>query len=174
MYKVFNNVLSEGDLARLRKQAEGQYKTIDTGYADILCRAPDTRINNLLLNFIKREVDPKLVELQSFLRLNTPTKDTSFRVHADKEPLNDDRRCLVAAVFYLYDDESGTALFEHPDHGKSVGSQYVFTEDDGKWSPYMFCKSTANRLFVYDARLFHGRQPWKVNQDRIVLVKFLR
>jgi hypothetical protein len=28
-------------------------------------------------------------------------------------------------------------------------------------------------LFIYDAKLFHGRYPWQVTKDRTVVVKFL-
>jgi hypothetical protein len=172
MYKVIDDVLHPNDLEHLRRQASGEYKSVDTGYAELKCRHPDKRINTLLTNVIKRETGYRGNELVAFLRRNRPTEDTAFRVHADGSPLGDGRLCTLAAVFYLETDDSGTALFEHHVHGRTVGSQYVFNEDDG-WNPYFRCEAKADRLFVYDAKLFHGRYPWKVTQERIVLVKFL-
>lgn len=174
MYHVFDDVLPEEDLNALRRQAKGDFEERDTGYATLLVKRPDFKANNLLNNVIRNHCQSYINDFVSFLRLNKPDFDTAFRVHADRDPLGDGRICNMAAVFYLEEDDSGTALFRHPDHGDRAKEKYVFTEDDGKWEVYFKCQSKANRLFLYDSKLFHGRFPWKVNKDRVVLVKFMR
>ena len=166
---ILDNVLSESNLDILRRQAQGTFKSLYPFY----CAQPHYQSSNILSNVMSRALGRPLKEIVSFLRKNTSSLDTKFRVHADGEPLRDGRLCKVAGIFYLEEDDSGTALYRSPIHGDHAVDRFIFEDDDGTWEAYFKCPSKANRLFIYDANLFHGRYPWRVNTDRVVLTKFM-
>lgn len=175
--KIFDGVLPTSCLESLRHQSKSPFNPINVGNKTFVhALAPKASINNLLNNFIRRETGIRFKEIAAFLRLNTPTKNTEFRIHGDGEPLADGQRCTLAAVYYLEEDDSGTAFFEHPKYGKinKPGDPLIHVNDDGLWKEYFRCQSKANRLVVYNSDLYHGRQPWAVTKDRVVLVKFMR
>jgi hypothetical protein len=175
MYTVLDNVLSNKDLEILQAQTKESFQEVETGYDNIVVRKPNTRVNNVLTNVVRQSFGGNLSEICAFLRKNTSSLDISFRVHADHTPLGDGQVCKVAAVFYLFDDaKTGTALFKHPKHGTTAVNEKVFTTNDGLWEAYEKTEAKANRLFIYDANLFHGRYPWRVRNDRYVVVKFLK
>lgn len=174
-YRIIDDVLSPEDFDILKQQTLGDFKTVDTGYDNLWLQHPNARINNLLTNLICRKMGERLVDFCSFIRRTTPTFDTKFRVHADRNPMGDGKRAHMAAVLYMDTDETtGTALFSHRTLGSMCKDKSVFTEDDGLWQPYFKCESVANRLFIYNSDLFHGRYPWTVEKDRHVLVKFMQ
>jgi hypothetical protein len=85
-------------------------------------------------------------------------------------------------VFYLESSSiskpSGTAFFKHPvyndRHNESTaGSPQIIVNDDGLWEKYYQYDAVENSMLLYNAQLYHGRQPWAVNHDRIVIVKFM-
>jgi hypothetical protein len=137
-------------------------------------------INNIFNKVASDAWGKPLKDIYSFVRLNTKMHDTVFRVHSDSKVL--DQQPQVAALFYLEtSDTSGTAFFDHPQHGHCAIDEdyYVFTEDDNLWEIRDRYYAKANSMIVYDSRLFHGRFPWesygKDQKDgRIVVVKFMR
>lgn len=125
-------------------------------------------------------VQRDLEQVRSFARLNTETLDTSFRVHADGKIYG--AYPDVACVFFIDTrDDSGTAFYESAVHGRTPkdDSLNVFKDDDGTWRPYVKVTQKENSMLVYNARLYHGRFPWKSygtdpTSGRIVVVKFLK
>jgi hypothetical protein len=122
---------------------------------------------------VQKALGKPLNTLYAFARLNTESLDTSFRIHADGKIL--DKQPKWAAVLYLEDSTtSGTAFYEHPIHGRSaVGSPEIFEEDDGLWTAHTKYYAKANSMIVYDALEYHGRFPWQVSGERVVLVRFM-
>ena len=181
-FTKIENVLSDDLFNRFRK------------YCKNLKYINMTRENNttIYVNKIPRELDDHLTKLaedaigkqleivHSFIRLNTSIHDIGFRVHSDGKVL--DKFITIAAIFYLdTSKDSGTGFYKHPEHGdKALNEEYhVFTEDDGKWELYDKFYEKENTMIVYDAKLFHGRFPWKsrgtrAKDGRIVIVKFMR
>lgn len=175
------NVLSEGDFRRaLIAGRKACYQRVSKGSGKYLHLAPVPMIiNKPLHEAMEFGTGCRLLEIVSFYRLNSLKLDTEFRVHCDtviQGEIPD-----YACVFYLENSgDSGTALFEHPEHGRSDESRLsIFDEDDGKWEVYFRNYAKANSMFIYDSSLFHGRFPWAskgyTKQDgRIVIVKFMK
>ena len=180
MHKVIGNILDAVLLERLRKHAiNASYNKMWLDEETCMHYAwPLKLVNDTINEKIETKTGMKFRDIASFLRLNTSLIDNEFRVHNDAAIQG--VKPTHAAVFYLEDSfVSGTALFSHPEHGKSSDEVKIFTKDDGLWKPYFNYYARENSLLLYDANLFHGRFPWqafgKTKYDgRIVLVKFLK
>jgi hypothetical protein len=181
-FTSIDNVLSMQDFLRLRQYCRtSNYKRMPKGNGTFIYYADMPRdINDNINKIINQTLGKNLKDIISFVRLNTSKHDTEFRVHADQDIFG--QTPTVAALFYLdSSDITGTAFFSHPVYGNYAKAKehYIFDEDDGQWSIDEFFNSKANTLLIYDAKLYHGRQPWLsegINQrnGRIVIVKFMR
>jgi hypothetical protein len=180
VHKVIGDVLDPIALKKLKQHAINA--TYDKMWLDeqtcMHYAWPPKVINDQLNDKIRNTLGFNFRDIASFLRLNTSTIDTDFRIHNDAaihgiKPTH-------AVVFYLEESMvSGTALFSHPEHGKQSNEVKVFTKDDGLWKSYYLYYARENSMLVYNANLFHGRFPWKAfgknkYDGRIVLVKFLK
>lgn len=118
---------------------------------------------------VERAWGKPLSIIEMFCRYNSPTLDTSFRIHSDGliQGLEPD----VASVLYLTTGPTGTGLFEHPEHGTG-GKGKIFTEDDGQWKLSEFSEEVENNAFIYDANRFHSRWPPQADHHRFVIVGF--
>lgn len=169
-FKLLDNYCRKASYRRLPKE-DNTYMF----YTDV----PDS-VDQIITKVIEDNLNTKIENIYSFVRINTSLHDIGFRIHADSKVFN--KQPTLACVFYLNDsDISGTAFFEHPKHGKEASddNHWVFTEDDGNWSIHNKVYEQKNSMIVYNSRLFHGRFPWvsygKTKRDgRIVLVKFMR
>jgi hypothetical protein len=182
MIKTITNVLDDLDFVQLKKYLlsfKSRYQEYDMGSVHCKDRQPlyalpvPERFNRLLTEVLNKDPDvgPHR-DILTFARLNTPIKNTQFRIHADSKIF--DTQPNLAAVFYMQTDDSSTAFFEHPIYGKrATPENQIFTVDDGQWKIYHQQPSIENTMLIYDSQLYHGRQPWKVNFDRVVVVKFL-
>jgi hypothetical protein len=176
-FKIVENVLPETVFKELEKALDGAFfKSYDVGGNQLYYHEIPNGVAKLLSDVCSREVGKELSTILSFARLNTPELNTEFRVHADSVIFN--QKPTIASVFYLKDSiDSGTALFEHPVYGKkhvAGKNPQIILEDDGKWHAYKKYYAKANTMFIYNSDLYHGRFPWKVNEERIVLVNFMR
>ena len=115
--------------------------------------------------------------LATFYRLNTSKVDTSIRIHSDSE-INEVKPDF-GMVFYLEDDPgSGTALYSHKVFGDSSRANRVFDNEAG-WEQSFVSQSRANKLFIFNSNLFHGRTPWKAKgvdatDGRVVICTFAK
>lgn len=179
---IIDDVLDLTTLGEARRvgRESSRFQPIDKGNGRVLhCALVPPFIDRQLQAAMERSLARKLRNIISFYRLNTSRLDTEFRVHCDtviQGELPD-----YAGVFYLETcQDSGTALYEHPVHGRGDDQGLsIFDEDDGKWSPYFMCPEYENRMFLYKSSLFHGRYPWKARGNtrkdgRIVIVKFMK
>jgi hypothetical protein len=133
-------------------------------------------INQEINKVIDDTLGIKHEDILTFARLNTPKLNTEFRIHSDGVIFN--REPNLACVYYLKDsDTSGTSLYRHPRYGDRWDSRTsmnnVHLKDDGLWEEYHRYYAGENSMFLYNAQLWHGRFPWKVEEDRIVIVKFM-
>ncbi|HPG64645.1 MAG TPA: hypothetical protein PLE82_04840, partial [Saccharofermentans sp.] len=108
----------------------------------------------------------------TFLRFNSKTVDTDFRIHSDGIILG--KKPRYAIVVYIKGDErsSGTAFFKHNKYGES-SIDSVFMEDDGNWQVTQIVPFEINKAVIYDSNKFHSRHPHQSESDRLVLVSFL-
>jgi hypothetical protein len=177
MYSVIENVLEDSDFYALREDLES-HKSEFKGYNVIgnllYYREISKDTQEKLNDAIHRTLGKKPKNILSFARLNTAILNTEFRIHSDGDIFGESPN--LAAVYYLRTDSSGTALYEHPRHGKRWGRRgsNVHLTDDGLWKKYHECNSRENSMFLYESDLWHGRYPWVVEEDRIVIVMFMR
>jgi hypothetical protein len=177
MIKVLNNVFEDKEFQSLRnylKRSIKDFKPFDVGYNhDLYFHSVPKPINNHLNKVIKDTVGD-FSDILTFARLNSPDKNTEFRIHADSKIFQ--KQPNLAAVFYLdSSDTSGTAFFEHPVYGKEHKQPHpqIFTKDDIQWNKYYQYNAVENSMLLYKSDLYHGRQPWAVQEERIVIVKFM-
>ena len=172
---VIRNVFAEEDfrwLSRIYNSAEGFYP-VNIGGAYLFYKNFPSKYNSHLSKVIEAHTKKKYLDICSFARLNTPDKDFDFRVHVDGKLLN--QYSDLACVFYLRTVlDSGTALFEHPIHGRYSNKRDIHIINDGLWKPYYSNPSENNSMFVYPSNHYHGRFPWRSDFNRIVVVKFLK
>lgn len=181
MYRIKSNVFPEGFYKSVKEIAKAtNYRPVktETGEYLFLGKIPSF-IRSALLLEVETLVGKSLKEIATFYRLNTSIHDTEFRIHCDSE-INGEKP-TYACVFYLHKSkESGTALYSHESHGLRARDKVViFDSDDGLWEPWRKILAEENKLFVYEADLFHGRFPWKCwgssKQDgRLVIVGFFK
>jgi hypothetical protein len=177
MIKVLNNIFEEQEFNSLKnyfKKSIKDFKPFDVGYNhNLYFQSVPKPINDHLNKTIKDTVGT-FSDILTFARLNTPDKNTEFRIHSDSKIFN--KQPNLAAVFYLESsDTSGTAFFEHPVYGKEHKQPHpqIFAKDDKQWNKYYQYNAVANSMLLYNAHLYHGRQPWAVQEERIVIVKFM-
>lgn len=141
-----------------------------------LARIPDWICQRITINGYKSRL--------CFARLNTSTKDTSFRIHSDAKTLDNLGRVFypeLACVFYPFTTPGhGTGLFKHRQFGEEcrLKEGRVFTQDDGFWDMYEYYEGVENTSFVYPANKYHSRVPHKSfgkdkSDGRIVIVNFM-
>jgi hypothetical protein len=178
--KVLNNVFKDQEFNSLRnylKRSINDFKPFDVGYDHNLYFHQVPKPINSHLNSVIKDTVGDFSDILTFARLNTPDKNNEFRIHADSKIFQ--KQPNLAAVFYLdsssVDAPSGTAFFEHPVYGKEHNSNYpqIFPNDDGQWSKYYQYDAVENSMLLYKSDLYHGRQPWAVQKERIVIVKFM-
>jgi len=177
MIKVLNNVLDEKEFSSIKfylKNSIKDFKSFDVGhdhslYFHLIPKHVKQKLNKAVMDTVGDFED-----VLTFARLNTPTKNTEFRIHADSKIFG--KQPNLAAVFYLDSStDSGTAFFEHPVYGKThtPPNPQIITEDDGDWNNYHQYNAIENSMLLYNSDLYHGRQPWAVKEERIVIVKFM-
>ena len=121
----------------------------------------------------------------TFIRRAWKDFDTDMRAHCDGIILN--KQTSLASVLYINDNEgitpNGTCFYSHEVHGESFpenGSEEEFNrlifEDSNipeKWTKVSEVLAKPNRLLTYEASLFHGKFPNKIEiGERQVLVTF--
>jgi hypothetical protein len=176
-HRSIENVLDNSTFLSLRESLEStksDFKGIDVIGNLLYYQEVSKDIEEKLHRAIQREIGKYPKNILTFARLNTPTLNTEFRIHSDGVIRG--QQPNLACVFYLRTDDSGTALFEHPVYGREWKgkSSNVHLIDDGQWKIYEEYKSKENSMFLYYSDLWHGRQPWIVEHDRIVIVSFMR
>lgn len=151
------------------EECERQF--VDLGDIPIcLAEVQDFYIEDLM-HEIEFELNQAVDPIAVFARYNSPDVDTSFRIHSDGRIQG--QQPDVAFVYYIK-GKSGTALFDHPEHGRSSEKGEVFTDDDGFWQETFYHAPKPNTILLYDAKSFHSRWPNKEEEDRIVIVGFLK
>lgn len=174
--KVFDDLLSEQEIEALWDYIlEGELTEVKLdGSAKMYVMELPEGIKERLLLHVVGATEQKLKPLSMFIRYNSPKSDVSFRIHSDGE-LNGEQP-TVASVYYLNSGNNGTALFKHALYGTHpVGdTPTIHAENNPGWEITTYCEQKANRLFVYDARHFHGRFPFESLDDRFVVVGFYK
>jgi hypothetical protein len=171
---IRDNVLPYGLFATARIEAfEAAYGDVPLGRGVKMhaAKVPDWLVKTLVSE-VEHTAEMELELLDSCFRVNSYWTDKGFRIHSDG--LINGQVCDMAAVFYINDHESGTALFSHPSHGEFErgGGKRVFEVDDGRWRMTFKAEAVANRLFIYDGCYYHQRHPAKCDTDRLILVLF--
>lgn len=123
---------------------------------------------------IEKHTELVLTPIATYARYNSPTTDTSFRIHSDG--LINGEQPDVAAVLYLTTGRTGTGLFTHQTYGEEPeqGEEKIHTEDDGEWLCYAYGMEIENDMFIYPANKFHSRWPSQADHHRFVIVSFLK
>jgi hypothetical protein len=178
-YTVLTNVFPDKEFQSLKnylKRSVRDFKPFDVGYDHNLYFHMIPRPTNETLNKAIEAKVGKFQEVLTFARLNTPDKNTEFRVHSDSKIFG--KQPNLAAVFYIESSEdSGTAFFKHPEYGDRFefkpNQPQIIPKDDGLWEKYYQYNAVENTMLLYNAHLYHGRQPWVMNHERIVIVKFM-
>jgi len=187
MIKILNNIFEDKEFQSLRnyfKRSIKDFKPFDVGHEHSLYFHLVPKPINQQLNSVIKNAVGEFEDILTFARLNTPDKNTEFRIHADSKIFQ--KQPNLAAVFYLdSSDTSGTAFFEHPVYGKEHKQPHpqIFTKDDiiagvtdvshSQWNKYHQYNAVENSMLLYKSDLYHGRQPWAVQEERIVIVKFM-
>lgn len=181
-FQLIENIFTPNEFEDLKRQLQSStYLPFPLDKPQILYLAPVPKAyDDALTIWAESIVESKLNQLRSFARLNTEDLDTNFRVHSDGKIYG--AYPDIACVFYINTrDDSGTAFYESPIYGRqSPGDEYnVHKVDDGNWSQYAKVFEKENSMLIYNARLYHGRFPWKSyghseEDGRIVIVKFLK
>jgi hypothetical protein len=181
--QVISNVFKDKEFESLKsymQRSVKDFKPFDVGYDHNLYFHMIPKPTNLVLNQVIENCIGKPVEdVLTFARLNSADKNTEFRVHSDSKIFG--KQPNLAAVFYFesstLEKPSGTAFFKHPQYGDrhkvGMDSPQIIPNDDGLWEKYHQYDAVENSMLLYNAHLYHGRQPWAMNHDRIVIVKFM-
>jgi hypothetical protein len=129
-----------------------------------------TPLARLIEGKVQEAWGEELTPIATFARLNDTELDNTFRIHSDG--LVQGQQPTVAAVYYIENGGSGTALMTHEEYGDQGSG--IYTTDDGKWTVGEFVAGNANSMFVYEAQAFHTRYPEKSEDTRVVIVSFLK
>lgn len=164
-------LLSEDELSQLKEElARSDYMPLPLGDGVVMsvC-ALSQSAKTFIADAVERAWGKPLSIIEMFCRYNSPSLDTSFRIHSDGliQGLEPD----VASVLYLTTGQTGTALFEHPEHG-TEGRGMIFREDDGLWKLTEYSEEIENNAVIYDANRFHSRWPPQADNHRFVIVGF--
>jgi hypothetical protein len=178
-YTSIDKVLCNSDFVSLRDSLYGSvsgFKPYDVIGSLLYYQLIPNEIDQEINKVIDESLGIKHKDILTFARLNTPLLNTEFRIHSDGVILG--KQPNLACVYYLKtSNSSGTSLYKHPTHGDRWNSRVtpsnVFLEDDGLWEEYHRYYALENSMFLYNAQLWHGRFPWVVTEDRIVIVKFM-
>jgi len=180
---VIGKVFNDQDFQSLKsymQRSVRDFKPFDVGYDHNLYFHMIPKPTNLVLSqAIENSIGRPVQDVLTFARLNSADKNTEFRVHSDSKIFN--KQPNLAAVFYFEsstpEKPSGTAFFKHPQYGDrhkvGMDSPQIIPNDDGQWEKYYQYDAVENSMLLYNAHLYHGRQPWAMNHDRIVIVKFM-
>lgn len=130
---------------------------------------PD-ELQKLMQLVMEEATGRKLDHILSFIRYNFPEDTQEFRMHSDGLILG--QQPEVAGVYYITEGTSGTGMYSHEEYGESGPG--IFNEDDGKWKMVDFCEAVADRLLIYPAQNYHQRTPFKVEEERFIVVGFYK
>jgi hypothetical protein len=170
---IVEGLLSAFELSDLKEElGRATYVPLPLGDGVVMsvCQlSQDSR--NTIADAVEKHWGKPLSIVEMFCRYNSPTIDTSFRIHSDGliQGVEPD----VACVLYLTTGDTGTALLEHPEHG-CEGKGMIFREDDGKWEVSEFSEEIVNNAIIYNANRFHSRWPAKASNHRFVIVGFFQ
>jgi hypothetical protein len=178
-YTSIDKVLCKADFTELRDSlyaSIGSFQTFNVVGSLLYHHHIPPEIDQELDRVIDETLGVSHDNILTFARLNTPELNTEFRIHSDGVIFG--RKPDITCVYYLKDsDTSGTSLYRHPKYGDRWDSRTslsnVHLNDDGLWEEYSRYYAKENTMFLYNAQLWHGRFPWKVEEDRIVIVKFM-
>lgn len=168
---IVEGLLTEDELYQLKVElGRSDYMPLPLGDGVIMsvC-ALSQAAKTFIADAVEEAWGKPLSIVEMFCRYNSPDIDTSFRIHSDGliQSIEPD----VASVLYLTTGQTGTALFEHPEHG-TEGKGMIFREDDGLWKMTEFSPEVENNAVIYNANRFHSRWPPKADGHRFVIVGF--
>jgi hypothetical protein len=168
---VVDNAFGPGFLAEFDGLTEESFQEVVLdGEAKMWAQEATPYEEDLLHRTVEQQVGRPLKMLQTFLRYNFPEDTQKFRMHSDGIVLGEQPD--VACVYYIKPGGSGTATYKHPVYGAE--GQGTFNEDDGLWEMVDKCEGKPDRLLIYPARAYHQRHPFKVAEERIVIVGFYK
>jgi hypothetical protein len=118
----------------------------------------------------------ELSVVTAFVRKDTPASTNQMRIHADGRFGKE--LPTVAAVLYSKTDGTGTGFFEHKTYGDThvpgQNPEIVVRDHKKQWQLVDYVDAKKGRLLLYPSNRYHGRQPWRVTKDRVVLVVFMK
>lgn len=169
---IVEQLLTEEELDNLKSDLVRPYFKFPLDIdVDMSVCALSQQNKNVIADAVEKHWGKPLSIIEMFCRYNSPSIDTSFRVHSDGliQGLEPD----VACVLYLTTGHTGTALLEHPKHGDR-GKGKIFRGNDGEWTITEYSEEVENNAIIYDADRFHSRWPHKASSHRFVIVGFFQ
>tara|TARA_R100000742_G_C4262032_1_gene79842 strand:+ start:352 stop:951 length:600 start_codon:yes stop_codon:yes gene_type:complete len=163
------------------------FKELDVGDKKFYIKPTVEEFENWIKNKLEILENKKIKCIFSFFRIATDKLDTDWRIHCDSI-INDDipERAIVLHFSDPPNMLTGTAFWEHCDHGYKLESQDLSTKefnrilsedsnDLNKWTLNTVIGQKKNRLLSYPSNYFHSKYPNKVTKEgRKIFVMFYK